>query len=52
MDAILNKVTKECHTKVTFELSHEGAKGTSESETSWRKSISSTNVKAVGTQNT
>lgn len=48
MDAILSKVIKECHTKVTFELNHEGANGISDAET-WKKSISSKNVKAFRT---
>lgn len=38
MDAILNKVIKECHTKVTFELNHEGANGISDAKT-WRRAF-------------
>lgn len=49
MVAILNKVIKEGHTKVTFELSPEGAEGTSDADT-WKKSISSTNVSAIRTE--
>lgn len=48
MDAILNKIIKECHTKLTFELNHEGTKGTRDAYT-WKRSISSINVKAVRT---
>lgn len=47
MDAILSKIIKECHTKVTFEISHEELR--EQVMLIPGRSISSTNVKAVRT---
>ena len=49
MVVALSKPNKECPTKVAFELSPEGAKGTSSAST-WKKSMLGTNVNAIQTE--